>query len=189
MFWIKFVIIMTTSLVLSEGICKWMLKKKQLPQRLKCTNGRDLNISLQIDENNWILVKCSMYETDIGVYDLLPVFNQSFNSKIIHLSLQNCPLPDHYSILESKYPSISEFEIRDTKFHDYEIKTEFFDNKANTTQIVLRRNFLRNVHKSFFGNLKQLQDINLFAQNFTELPSDMFEQNHNLKYFALKDNQ
>lgn len=189
MFLTKLVIILALLIVLSEGICKWMPKENKLPQRIKCTNGRNLRISLKIDENNWIFVKCSANESNLGVFDLLPVFNQSFNKHIIHLSLQNCPLPVHYSILESKYPSISEFEIRDTQFHDYEIKAEFFNDKANTTQVVLRRNFLRNLHKNFFGNLKQLQNINFSAQNFTQLPSDLFEQNHNLKYFALKDNK
>lgn len=178
MFLPNFLIVITTTIVVSEGICR-----NTNHGSLECTDDKGLKISLEFYQNN-VLIKCFEFVTDERVFNQLPVDNQSDN---IYLHLEDCPMPNNISLLLSKYPSVSLLTIHDSSGN--EINPDFFNEKANITELDLGRNSLEKLHHRTFTTLNHLETIGLNYNKFSELPSNLFDQNRNLKIFNLEWNE
>lgn len=184
------VILLTATLVMSEEICYWVESGEgDQIQKLDCTDNKGLNISLSIINNNTLSVKCSTNETDTHFLNLFPVLNQSLIAGIYRLILEDCPLPDHYAMLSSIFPSISVLEFFVWNLYNHEIKPDFFAAGTNLTNLGLSNYDIETLHCDVFVNLKLLMEIDLSDNKFKEFPSNLFEQNHNLNKFILESNK
>lgn len=156
---------------------------------LNCTDDKVSKLYLEYKKKENLLVKCSMNETDERVFNLLPIDNQKFNDEIITLVIENCPLPKHLSTLSEKYSSISIIAFIGTFLLDNKINPEFFNNQTNITSITVLQTGLKYLQPEVFANLKFLETIDLSHNNLTDLPSNLLEQNQNLKYFYIHLNK
>lgn len=177
MFLTKFLILITTTIVVSETICE-----KTDQNSLECTDDEGLKISLEFYQND-VIIKCFRGETDGRVFNLLPENQIEKNN----LHLEYCPMPNNISVLLSKYPSVSMLTIHDSSGNDF--NPDFFNDNANIHELDLGRNSLKKLHHRTFASLNHLEIIGLSFNTFSELPSNLFDQNRNLKIFKLEWNE
>lgn len=123
-------------------------------------------------------------EKNKNVFNMLPVLNESFAKEI---RLGNCPLPHHYSTLSGKFPNVTFPMLGELNSGDI-VGFDFFDEVTVITNLSLYGNELVSLDRRVFNNLRSLEKIDLSFNDFTELPSNIFANNSNLKHFMSEYN-
>lgn len=178
-----------TTLVLSKEICEWVETKiYSRTFELNCTDGRDLLVSVTEDKKK-LNVACAINETDARIFNQLPFLSQNVATEIFTLDLINCPLPEHYSVLGAFIPSNSIFRFSVFGMYKHEINSNFFDVDMNITILELMESDVESLHHDVFSKFEHLETVRFGSNKFTELPSNLFQSNHNLRSFSLDLNK
>lgn len=190
-----FVILFLIKVELSTSSCPWLTKEdcvcnygstgnnsKKLS--MNCTDQDKLMFSFHVKASD-LVVFCESDELDSSLFNLLPALNKTFLEGISNIKLLFCPLPERFSILTSKFPTIrSVFFDYACSFEACHIGDDFFDTDSSISSLTSKYSVLT-LQPIIFKNLRLLEKFEMIHNTLDNLSSSLFQFNYELKYFIL----
>ena len=202
-------------MVCAKEICHLVDQKLQnsgkIHKKMKCALDIIVDLEYRVDKPDQIHFYC--YKPASNFYNLLPLINEIFrqNLELVNsLLVTNCELPEHYSMLEVKFPNVFRLilmNIRLTKkFFDMESKIEEIE--VDYVNDMEMENFpffkmpkLRKIDFRLSGlhplvlkkdaliDNRHLTDVRIRSSNIKMLPDNLFRYSTNVQHIDFYNNE